>query len=141
MAESNGGNGAQKHSGLLDAIERAPARAHYWAMGLTDEDLRKPLIAVATTWSETFPCNLNQRRLAERVKAGIRAVGGTPFEFNSVAVSDNLGMGTEGQRTSLVSREVIADSIELVGRAQAFDGIVCLVGCDKTPPGAGAATT
>ena len=126
MTQADGGNGRAKHDGMLDALERAPARSHYWAMGLTDEDLRKPLIAVATTWSETMPCNINQRRLAEHVKAGIRAAGGTPFEFNTIAVSDNLGMGTEGQRTSLVSREVIADSIELVGRAQPFDGIVCL---------------
>jgi len=136
MNHADGGNGRGKHDGMLDALERAPARSHYWAMGLTDKDLRKPLIAVATTWSETMPCNMNQRRLAEHVKAGIRAAGGTPFEFNTIAVSDNLGMGTEGQRTSLVSREVIADSIELVGRAQPFDGIVCLVGCDKTGPGA-----
>ena len=136
MTQADGGNGSGKHDGMVDALERAPARSHYWAMGLTDDDLRKPLIAVATTWSETMPCNMNQRRLAEHVKTGIRAAGGTPFEFNTIAVSDNLGMGTEGQRTSLVSREVIADSIELVGRAQPFDGIVCLVGCDKTGPGA-----
>ena len=136
MTRADDGNGRAKHDGMLDALERAPARSHYWAMGLSDEDLRKPLIAVATTWSETMPCNMNQRRLAAGVKVGIRAAGGTPFEFNTIAVSDNLGMGTEGQRTSLVSREVIADSIELVGRAQPFDGIVCLVGCDKTGPGA-----
>lgn len=138
MAQGNGGNGNGdgRHSGLLEALERSPARSHYWAMGLTDEDLRKPLIAVATTWTATMPCNLNQRRLAERVAEGIRAAGGTPFEFNTIAVSDNLGMGTEGQRTSLVSREIIADSIELVGRAQPFDGMVAIVGCDKTGPGA-----
>ena len=141
MTQADGGNGRGKHQGLLDALDRAPARSHYWAMGLDDDDLRRPLIAVATTWSETMPCNMNQRRLAERVKAGIRAAGGTPFEFNTIAVSDNLGMGTEGQRASLVSREVIADSIELVGRAQPFDGIVCLVGCDKTGPGAVMALT
>ena len=135
MAQGNGGNGRSRHDGLLDAVERAPARAHYWAMGLQDADLRKPLIAVATTWSGAMPCNLNHRRLAERVSEGIRRAGGTPFEFNAPAVSDNLGMGTEGQRSSLVSREVIADSVELMARSQAFDGIVCIAGCDKTTPG------
>ncbi len=127
---------AGDHEGLRDALDRAPARAHYRAMGLSDEDLRRPFIGVATTWTEVMPCNLNQRALAERVKAGVRRAGGTPFEFNTIAVSDNLTQGREGGRASLVSREVIADSIELVVRAHYFDGLVCLVGCDKTVPAA-----
>jgi len=104
--------------------------------GLTDDDLARPLIGVATSWIETMPCNLNQRALAEHVKRGIRAAGGTPLEFNTVSVSDGVSMGTEGMRASLVSREVIADSIELVARGHLFDGLVCLVGCDKTIPAA-----
>jgi dihydroxy-acid dehydratase len=115
---------------------RASARAHFRAMGLDERDLAKPLIGIASTWTGTMPCNLGQRELAAHVADGIRAAGGTPLEFNTIAVSDNLGMGTPGMRASLVSREVIADSIELVGRAQPFDGLVCLVGCDKTLPGA-----
>ena len=106
------------------------------AVGFTDEDLAQPIIGVATTWIETMPCNLNQRRLAEFVKQGIRAAGGTPMEFNTISISDGVSMGTEGMKTSLVSREVIADSIELVARGHLFDGIVCLVGCDKTIPAA-----
>jgi dihydroxy-acid dehydratase len=106
------------------------------AMGFTDDDLAKPLIGVATTWIETMPCNINQRRLAESVKEGIRAAGGTPMEFNTIAVSDGVSMGTEGMKASLVSREVVADSIELVARGQLFDGLVALTGCDKTNPGA-----
>ena len=106
------------------------------AVGLTDDDLAKPLVGVSTTWIETMPCNLNQRALAQRVKRGIRAAGGTPLEFNTVSVSDGVSMGTEGMRASLVSREVIADSIELVARGHLFDGLVCLVGCDKTIPAA-----
>jgi dihydroxy-acid dehydratase len=104
--------------------------------GFSDDDLAKPIIGVATTWIETMPCNLNQRELAARVKTGIRAAGGTPMEFNTVSVSDGVSMGTEGMRGSLVSREVIADSIELVARGHLFDGLVCLVGCDKTIPAA-----
>jgi dihydroxy-acid dehydratase len=106
------------------------------AVGFTDEDLAKPLVGVATTWIETMPCNLNQRRLAESVKSGIRAAGGTPMEFNTISVSDGVTMGTEGMKASLVSREVVADSIELVVRGHLLDGVVCLVGCDKTIPGA-----
>ena len=106
------------------------------AIGFTDEDLAKPLVGVATTWIETMPCNYNQRRLAEFVKEGIRAAGGTPMEFNTIAVSDGVSMGSEGMKASLVSREVIADSIELVVRGHLLDGLVCLVGCDKTIPGA-----
>ena len=106
------------------------------AIGFTDEDLAKPIIGVATTWIETMPCNYNQRRLAESVKVGIRRAGGTPMEFNTIAVSDGVTMGTQGMKASLVSREVVADSIELVARGHLFDGLVCLVGCDKTIPGA-----
>jgi dihydroxy-acid dehydratase len=106
------------------------------AIGFTDEDLAKPIVGVGTTWIETMPCNYNQRELAEHVKAGVRAAGGTPMEFNTVSVSDGVSMGTEGMKASLVSREVIADSIELVARGHLFDGLVCLVGCDKTLPGA-----
>src|SRR2546427_7274936 len=97
---------------LTDGPDRAPARAYFKAVGFSDEDLAKPLVGVATTWIETMPCNLNQRRLAEKVKDGIRAAGGTPMEFNTIAVSDGVSMGTEGMKASLVSREVIADSIE-----------------------------
>ncbi len=104
--------------------------------GFTDDDLAKPIIGVATTWIETMPCNLNQRELAVDVKRGIREAGGTPMEFNTIAVSDGVSMGTSGMRASLVSREVIADSIELVARGHLFDGLVCLVACDKTTPGA-----
>jgi len=106
------------------------------AIGFTDDDLARPLVGVATTWIETMPCNFNQRRLAEFVKEGIRAGGGTPMEFNTISISDGVTMGTEGMKTSLVSREVVADSIELVVRGHLLDGVVCLVGCDKTIPGA-----
>ena len=128
---------AKRHSAALtDGPDRAGARAMLKAIGFTDEDLAKPLVGVATTWIETMPCNYNQRRLAEFVKEGIRAAGGTPMEFNTIAISDGVTMGTEGMKTSLISREVVADSIELVVRGQLLDGVVCLVGCDKTIPGA-----
>ena len=128
---------AKRHSaGLTDGPDRAGARAMLKAVGFTDEDLAKPLVGVGTTWIETMPCNINQRRLAESVKAGIRAAGGTPMEFNTVSVSDGVTMGTEGMKSSLVSREVIADSIELVVRGHLLDAVVCLTGCDKTMPGA-----
>jgi len=128
---------AKRHShALTDGPDRAGARAMLKAIGFTDEDLSQPIIGVATTWIETMPCNINQRRLAEFVKEGIRAAGGTPMEFNTIAVSDGVSMGTEGMKASLVSREVIADSIELVARGHLFDGLVCLVGCDKTIPAA-----
>jgi len=130
-------DGAKRHShALTDGPDRAPARAMLKAIGFTDDDLARPLVGVATTWIETMPCNYNQRRLAEFVKEGIRAGGGTPMEFNTIAVSDGVSMGTEGMKASLVSREVIADSIELVVRGHLLDGLVCLVGCDKTLPGA-----
>jgi dihydroxy-acid dehydratase len=108
----------------------------YKAIGFTDADLAKPLIAVANTWIETMPCNFHLRRLSAKVKEGIRAAGGTPMEFNTIAISDGETMGTEGMKASLVSREVIADSIELVCRGQLFDAAVCIVGCDKTIPAA-----
>jgi dihydroxy-acid dehydratase len=128
---------AKRHSAALtDGPDRAAARAMLKAIGFTDEDLARPIVGVATTWIETMPCNYNQRRLAEHVKAGIRAAGGTPMEFNTVSVSDGVSMGTEGMKASLVSREVIADSIELVVRGHLMDGLVCLVGCDKTIPAA-----
>ncbi len=128
---------AKRHSArLTDGPDRAPARAMLKAIGFTDEDLARPIIGVATSWIETMPCNFNQRRLAEFVKEGIRAAGGTPMEFGTISVSDGVSMGTEGMKASLVSREVIADSIETVVRGHLFDGLVCLVGCDKTIPGA-----
>ncbi len=121
---------------ITDGRDRAPARAMYKSIGFTDADLAKPLIAVANTWIETMPCNFHLRRLSAKVKEGIRAAGGTPMEFNTIAISDGETMGTEGMRASLVSREVIADSIELVCRGQLFDAAVCIVGCDKTIPAA-----
>jgi dihydroxy-acid dehydratase len=121
---------------LTQGASRAPARAMLKAVGFTDEDLQRPLIGVANTWIEIGPCNYHLRELAASVKQGIRSAGGTPMEFNTVSISDGITMGTEGMRTSLVSREVIADSIELVARGNQFDGIVALVGCDKTIPGA-----
>src|SRR5271166_1212240 len=122
--------------GITDGRDRAPARAMFKAIGFTDADLRKPLIGVANTWIETMPCNFHLRRLSAKVKEGIRASGGTPMEFNTIAISDGETMGTEGMRASLVSRELIADSIELVCRGQFFDAVVCVVGCDKTIPAA-----
>ena len=120
---------------LVDGPNRAGARSMLRACGLKDDDFAKPLIGVANTWIEIGPCNYHLRELAADVKAGIRAAGGTPLEFNTVSISDGITMGTEGMRTSLVSREVIADSIELVTRGNMFDAIVILVGCDKTIPG------
>ena len=128
---------AKRHSAALtDGPDRAAARAMLKGIGFTDDDLARPIVGVSTTWIETMPCNFNQRELAQRVKAGIRAAGGTPMEFNTISVSDGVSMGTEGMRASLVSREVIADSIELVVRGHLMDGLVCLVGCDKTIPAA-----
>jgi dihydroxy-acid dehydratase len=120
---------------LLAGPDRAPARAMLKAVGFTDVDLSRPIIGVANTWIEVMPCNFHLRRLSERVKAGIRAAGGTPIEYNTIAVSDGISMGTEGMKASLISREVIADSIELVARGHLFDGVVALSGCDKTIPG------
>lgn len=121
---------------INDGVDRAPARAMLKGIGFTDEDLAKPIIGVANTWIETMPCNYHLRRLSEKVKEGIRAAGGTPMEYNTIAISDGITMGTEGMKTSLISREVVADSIELVARGHFFDGVVALSGCDKTIPGA-----
>ncbi len=121
---------------ITQGRDRAPARSMYKAIGFTDEDLRKPIIGIANTWTETMNCNYKLRDLAVHVKAGIRKAGGTPMEFNTIAISDGITMGTEGMKASLVSREVIADSIELVARGHMFDGIVAMVACDKTIPGA-----
>jgi len=121
---------------ITDGRDRAPSRAMFKAIGFNDSDLRKPLIGVANTWIETMPCNFHLRRLSAKVKEGIRDAGGTPMEFNTIAISDGETMGTEGMRASLVSREIIADSIELVCRGQLFDAVVCVVGCDKTIPAA-----
>ena len=129
-------NGHPRRSSAITAgPSRAPARAMLKAVGFTDEDLRRPIIGVANTWIEIGPCNYHLRDLGEQVKAGIRAAGGTPMEFNTVSISDGITMGSEGMKTSLVSREVVADSIELVARGNLFDGLVVLVGCDKTVPG------
>ncbi len=120
---------------ITEGPARAPARAMLKAMGLTDQDIYKPHIGIANTWIETTPCNFHLRRLAEKIKEGVRAAGGTPFELNTVAISDGITMGTQGMKTSLVSREIVADSIELVARGHYFDGIIAISGCDKTIPG------
>jgi len=124
----------RQSAALTDGPDRAGARSMLKATGFTDEDLAKPIVGVGTTWIETMPCNLNQRDLAVHVKRGVRDAGGTPMEFNTVAVSDGVSMGTSGMRASLVSREVIADSIELVCDAHMFDAVIAISGCDKTIP-------
>jgi len=121
---------------ITEGRNRAGARSMFKAIGFTDEDLAKPIIGIANTWIETMPCNYHLRELAVKVKEGVRAAGGTPMEFNTIAIADGVTMGTEGMKASLVSREVIADSIELTGRGYLFDAMVALVGCDKTVPGA-----
>ena len=126
----------RRSAAITDGVDRAPARAMLKAIGLDDEALARPLVGIATSWIETMPCNWNQRELARHVRRGILEAGGTPVEFNTIAVSDGVSMGTEGMRASLVSRETIADSIELVVRGHLLDGLVCLVGCDKTIPAA-----
>ena len=125
-----------RSSALTDGPDRAPARAMLKAVGFSDDDLSRPLVGVANTWIEVMPCNIHLREVAAAVKAGIREAGGTPIEFNTVAVSDGISMGTEGMKASLVSREVVADSIELVARGHLFDAVVALCGCDKTISGA-----
>jgi len=125
-----------RSAALTEGPSRAPARAMLKAVGFTDEDLRRPLVGIANTWIEIGPCNFHLRRLAEQVKAGVREAGGTPMEFNTIAISDGITMGAEGMRASLVSREVIADSIELVAWGHHLDALVVLCGCDKTIPGA-----
>src|SRR6266568_2639420 len=129
-------NPKQRSRIITEGRERAGARAMLKGIGFTDDDLARPIIGVANTWIETMPCNYHLRHLAVKVKEGIRAAGGTPMEFNTIAISDGVTMGTEGMKASLVSREVIADSIELVGRGHMFDAMIALVGCDKTMPGA-----
>jgi dihydroxy-acid dehydratase len=128
---------AKRHSAALtDGVDRAAARAMLKGIGFDDDALARPLVGIATNWIETMPCNWNQRELARHVRRGIIEAGGTPVEFNTIAVSDGVSMGTEGMRASLVSRETIADSIELVARGHLLDGLVCIVGCDKTIPAA-----
>ncbi len=124
-----------KSSVITQGPDRAPARSMLKAIGFTDEDLAKPIIGIANTWTEIGPCNYHLRELAAKIKEGVRAAGGTPMEFNTITVSDGITMGTEGMKTSLISREVIADSIELVARGNMFDGLVAISGCDKTIPG------
>ena len=126
----------ERSRAIVDGPDRAPARSYLYSIGFTAEDLEKPIIGIANTWIGTMPCNFHLRRLSAKVAEGIRAAGGTPMEYNTIAISDGITMGTEGMKTSLVSREVIADSIELVARGHLFDGVVALSGCDKTIPGA-----
>ena len=128
-------NPLKTHSqALTDGPSRAGARAMFKAVGFTDDDLRRPIVGVANTWTEIGPCNFHLRRLAAKLKEGIRAAGGTPMEFNTVSISDGITMGAQGMKTSLVSREVIADSVELVARGNHLDAIVGLAACDKTNP-------
>jgi dihydroxy-acid dehydratase len=137
MAEVESGNGWDpKHRSrtVLDGVERAPNRSYFRATGLSADDLDKPLIAIANTWTEVSPCQLNLRELAEYVKQGVRAAGGTPIEFGAISITDGIAMGHEGMKASLVSREVIADSIELFCLGHGFDGVVTLAACDKTQP-------
>ena len=128
-----------RSSVVVDGRDRAAARSFYHAAGFSDEDLAKPLVLIANTWTDAMPCNFGLRALADHVKAGVRDAGGTPMEFNTIAISDGITMGTEGMKASLISRELIADSIELVARGYGFDAIVALVACDKTIPAAGMA--
>ncbi|MDE3110821.1 MAG: dihydroxy-acid dehydratase, partial [Acidobacteriota bacterium] len=120
---------------IKKGISRAPARAMLKGTGLTDADLERPLVAIANTWTEVMPCNYHLRDLAEKVKEGVRAAGGVPIEFDTIAISDGISMKTEGMKASLVSREVIADSIELFVFGHSFDAVVAICGCDKTIPG------
>ena len=119
---------------MTDGPARAPARSQLKSIGFSDEDLARPIVGVAHQWIETMPCNFNHRRMAQRVKEGIRAAGGTPMEVNTISVSDGVSMGTEGMRASLISREVITDSIEVAAIGHSFDALVVIVGCDKTIP-------
>src|SRR5688572_32807785 len=120
---------------LLEGLDRSAARAMFKGVGFSDEDLKKPIIGIANTWTEIGPCNFHLRLLAHAVKEGIKAAGGTPMEFNTISISDGITMGTEGMKASLISRELIADSIELVSRANYLDGVIALSSCDKTIPG------
>src|SRR6202451_4527135 len=128
-----------RSSVVVDGRDRAAARSFYHAAGFSDEDLAKPLVLIANTWTDAMPCNFGLRALADHVKAGVRAGGGPPMGVKTIAISDGITMGTEGMKASLVSRELIADSIELVARGYGFDAIVALVACDKTIPAAGMA--
>jgi len=123
-----------KSRALLDGADRAAARSYFRAVGFTDEDLARPLIGIAHCWIELTPCNANHRKLAQKVAEGVRAAGGTPIEFNTISVTDGIAMGTEGMKASLISRDWIADSVELVTRGHLLDGLVTLSGCDKTIP-------
>lgn len=125
----------KRSSIITEGPSRAPARAMLKSMGLSDQDIYRPNIGIANTWIETTPCNFHLRRLSEKIKQGVREAGGTPMEFNTIAISDGITMGTEGMKTSLISREVVADSIELVARGHYFDGVIAISGCDKTIPG------
>jgi len=125
----------KRSSIITEGSSRAPARAMLKSMGLTDRDIGRPMVGIANTWIETMPCNFHLRRLSEKIKQGVREAGGTPIEFNTIAISDGITMGTEGMKTSLVSREVVADSIELVARGHYFDALIAISGCDKTIPG------
>src|SRR5271154_3092933 len=120
---------------LTEGPSRAATRSYFRSGGLRKEDLHKPIIGIANTWTEIGPCNFHLRTIAEAVKQGVRDAGGTPMEFNTVTISDGITMGTEGMKASLISREVIADSIELVSRGNLFDGLICIAGCDKNMPG------
>src|ERR1700757_3854192 len=132
----NGPHNPKLHSiAITEAPSRAGARSMFHAVGFSNEDLSKPIIGIANTWTEIGPCNFHLRTLAEAVKEGIREAGGTPMEFNTVTISDGITMGTEGMKASLISREVIADSVELVARGNQFDGLVAITGCDKNMPG------
>jgi dihydroxy-acid dehydratase len=134
---SNELNPAKKHSRVLtEGPSRAAARSYLRGVGFSKEDLHKPIIGIANTWTEIGPCNFHLRQVAEAVKQGVREAGGTPMEFNTVTISDGITMGTEGMKASLISREVIADSIELVTRGNSFDGLICIAGCDKNMPAA-----
>ena len=135
MAEVTTNGMRTRSSVVFDGPERAFARAYMKGIGFGDDDLSRPTVGIANTWIEAMPCNFHLRGLAEHVKEGVRAAGGTPLEFNSIAISDGITMGTEGMKTSLVSREVIADSIELTARGYQFDAVIALSGCDKTIPG------
>lgn len=143
MSATNGSNGHRgngfdvRHMSrtILDGVERAGARAMLKGIGLTDEDLNKPMVLIANTWVETMPCNFGLRTLAHAVKEGVRAAGGTPMEINTISISDGVTMGTEGMKGPLISREIIADSVELVGRCHMFDAMIGLGACDKTLPG------
>lgn len=136
MSSGNGNGQAKLHSiALTEGPNRAPARAMLRAVGFSREDLAKPIIGIANTWTEIGPCNFHLRQIAEAVKQGIREAGGTPMEFNTITISDGITMGTEGMKASLISREVIADSVELVARGNLFDGLVAIAGCDKNMPG------